>query len=291
MAFDVMRERLTTLARKLQEDDIKLIIGGGYGLILKHEYLQRNEFITRFAEIPEDRSTNDIDIFLKLEIITDAEKMEKIKTVLKELEYEPVAHYFQFVIDKDSPERKVKIDLLAPPVGKNEKALVEIKKPRIRAKKASKIHGYLTEEAVTVEEELIPFNIGEADDSIEIFLPHPFTYLILKLFAVRDRNDLYEEKHKEEDLSKAKYHAFDIYRIIAMMTEEEWKQAENLREKYVESSIVSEARQIANEYFSSLGAKGFFRLKQHIRDKEIMIEDENISAMIADLKELFPSKE
>lgn len=295
MAFDVMRERLITLAQKLQDDNIKLIIGGGYGLILKHEYLRKNELVTRFADIPEDRSTNDIDIFLRLEIITDAEKMVKIRDSLGKMGYKAIenAKYFQFINENDSPENKVKIDLLAPPVSDDEKDLVKISSSRrIRPKQGAKdIHGRLTEEAVTVEEELLSFNIGEPDDSVEIFLPHPFTYLVLKLFALRDRNELYEEKHIEDDLSKAKYHAFDIYRIIAMMTEDEWKQAENLRGKYAESSIVSEARQIANEYFSSLDAKGVFRLRQHIRDKEIMIEDENISAMITDLKELFPNKE
>ncbi len=92
---DPMREQLVKLAGKLQKDDIKLIIGGGYGLLLKREYLAKTETVTRF-ELPEARSTNDIDTFLRTEIITDAEKIEKIRDALAELGFEPVAKFFQF---------------------------------------------------------------------------------------------------------------------------------------------------------------------------------------------------
>ena len=281
MPFDPMREQLIRLAQKLQKDDIKLIVGGGYGLILKHEYLRKREAVTRFADIPEDRSTNDIDIFLSTEIITDAEKIETVRDAITELGGEPIADYFQFVVNKENPELKVKIDLLAPPVSEEEKKLVKISKPRIRPKKAKNIHGYLTEEAVTIEEELISFSITKADESIEVFLPHPFTYLVLKLFALRDRLE-------DEGKSYGAYHAFDIYRVIAMMTEEEWEQAIQLREQYADSSKIREARQIANELLSSENATGVLRLRQHARNREITLNDEIISELVVDLKELFP---
>lgn len=146
MAFDQMREQLILLANKLQKDNLKLIIGGGYGLILKHEYLRKQESRTRFTQLPEDRSTNDIDIFLNTEIITSAEKIEKVRDALQELGYEPVADYFQFAVavGEQKHELKVKIDLLAPPVSDDERNLVKISKFRIRPKDARNIHAYLT---------------------------------------------------------------------------------------------------------------------------------------------------
>ena len=73
----------------------------------------------------------------------------------------------------------VKIDLLAAlPETEAERSLVKINKPRIRPKKARNIHGYLTEEAVTLEENLQPIDISEADEPmLEVYLPHPFSYL------------------------------------------------------------------------------------------------------------------
>lgn len=286
---DPMREQLIKLAGKLQKDDIKLIIGGGYGLLLEREHLIKTETQPRF-EIPQDRSTNDIDTFLKTEIITDGEKLGKIKAALEDLGFKPVAPYFQFAvpIDEKFPELKVKIDFLAAPPSDEEKQSVEIKAPRIKAKGSHKMHGYLTEEAVTLEENLIPLTIKDEDKSIDIFLPHPFTYLVLKLFALNDRNNLYEVKGLETDFDKAKYHSFDIYRIIAMMTEQEFEQSIAMRDKFADEPKIQEARAIVAELFSSTEATGILRLRQHIRSVEIELEDENISGMIDDLKELFP---
>ena len=284
MTFDPMREQLIKLAGKLQKDDIKLIIGGGYGLLLKREHLAETETPTRF-ELPEARSTNDIDTFLRTEIITDGAKLDIIKVALKDLGFKPVAPYFQFEvpIDDKNPDLKVKIDFLAaPPSTDEEKQLVKINNFRIRARDSHKMHGYLTEEAVTLEENLIPLTIEEEGHSIEIFLPHPFTYLILKLFALRDRLE-------DEKKDFGAYHSFDIYRIIAMMTEKELEQAFAMRDKFADEPKIREARAIVSELFSSTDSIGVLRLRQHIRSVEIELEDENILGIIEDLKELFPN--
>ncbi len=284
MTFDPMRDQLVKLAQKLRRDDIKLIVGGGYGLILKAEYLRQKQLATRFPDFPDDRSTNDIDAFLNSEIITDAAKIEKLRDALQELNFESVADFFQFAvsIDDKNPDLKVKIDFLAPPVSEEKRKLVKINKPRIRPKKASKIHGYLTEEAVTLEENLISINLTNAANPAEVFLPAPFTFLVLKLFALRDRLE-------DESKDFGAYHAFDIYRIIAMMTETEWKQAIEMREKFAGEPKVQEARKIVGELFSPEELIGVRRIRQHIRSVEIEVEDNNILDLIKDLNELFPN--
>ncbi len=284
MTFDPMREQLIKLGVKLQKDGIKLIIGGGYGLILKAEYLRREQLRTRIIDFPNDRSTNDIDTFLKTEIITDAEKAEKVRDALADLDFEPVADYYQFVVPiANKPSAlTVKIDLLAPPVSDAEKPLVKINGFRIRPKKAKNIHAYLTQEAVTLEENLIALTVTDDNDSIEVFLPHPFTYLVLKLFALRDRLE-------DEKKDYGAYHSFDIYRIIAMMTEQELEQAFAMRDKFADEPKIQEARAIVNELFSSTDSLGILRLRQHVRSVAIELDNENILGMMDDLKELFPN--
>lgn len=279
MVLDLMREQLINLAQRLQQEGITLIVGGGYGLILKTEYIRHNSLPTRVPDFPEARSTNDIDIFLSTEIITNADKIERLRDVLGELGYEPVAPYFQFKIPLGQFE--VKIDLLAGPVPEAQKKLVQIKKPRIRPKDATHIHGFLTEEAITLEEGLVSWNLSDEANPIQIFLPHPFTYLMLKLFALRDRLE-------DEAKDYGAYHAFDIYRVIAMLTEEEWEQAIELRDQFAAAYVMQDARKIVGELFSSAEATGILRIRQHVRKTDTAIGADHIESLIADLNELFP---
>ena len=125
---------------------------------------------------------------------------------------------------------------LRRPKRKTERKLVKINKPRIRPKKAKNIHGYLTEEALTIEENLLPINIADEDENpLEIYLPHPFSYLVMKLFALRDRLE-------DEGKDFGAYHAFDIYRVIAMMTENEWNEAVKMRESYRDAPKIRRSR-------------------------------------------------
>ena len=206
MTPDPLREQLRLLALELQKDDLKLILGGGYGLVLRTEYVRRTGAATRFEEIPEARSTNDLDLFLSAEIITSAEKIEKVRDALQKLKFVPVAQFFQFQLTVvEGLDLPVKIDLLAaPPETEAALKLVKINKPRIRPKKAKNIHGYLTEEALTIEEILLPIDISEAGEPpLEIYLPHPFSYLVMKLFALRDRLE-------DEEKDFGAYHGFDV---------------------------------------------------------------------------------
>lgn len=285
MTPDPLREQLRLLAAELKKDEIKLILGGGYGLVLKTEYVRRTNAITRFAEIPQARSTNDLDLFLSAEIITSAEKIEKIRDALEKLKFEPIAPFFQFSLPVvfEGRDLPVKIDLLAaPPVTEAERKLVKINRPRIRPKKAKNIHGYLTEEAVTIEENLLPIDIsGQGDAPLEIYLPHPFSYLVMKLFALRDRLE-------DEEKDFGAYHAFDIYRIVAMMTESEWNEAVELRNNYRADPKIREAGEIVGELFANVESVGVLRVRQHARATSFSITAENLSAMIEDLRELLP---
>lgn len=283
MAFDPLRDELRRLAAELQKENIKIILGGGYGLLLRTEYVRRAGFVTRFAEIPEARSTNDLDLFLSAEIITSAERCEIIRDALTRLGFEPLAPYFQFrlPVQYEGLEKPIKIDLLAaPPASETERKLVKISPPRIRPKKAKNIHGFLTEEAVTLEENLLTIDLSEAgDEPLEIYLPHPFSYLVMKLFALRDRLE-------DERTDFGAYHAFDVYRIVGMMTENEWNESLVLRNRYRDEPKIREAAGIAGDLFASLESVGVLRVRQHARAVNTQLPPENLDALIEDLREL-----
>jgi hypothetical protein len=278
---DPLRAELRRLARLLQGRGVRLIVGGGYGLLLRTEYVRRAGLRTRFQEVPGARATNDLDIFLSTEIITDAESTKAIRSVLDELGYKPVEKYYQFArpIEHAAFPRGIKVDLLAAPVEGEEVAKVEVRSIRIKPRGSHGLHARRTWEALTVEEQLLLYDIGEGGEGgpLLVYLPHPYTYIALKLFALRDRLD---------DELKGPYHAFDIYRVIAMMTEEEWEQSVELRDRYKESAVLAVAREIAGELFAGPESEGVRLLRAHARSVREDVPDESAQEFIADLHEL-----
>ncbi len=101
----------------------------------------------------------------------------------------------------------------------------------------------------------------------------------MKLFALRDRLE-------DEAKDFGAYHAFDIYRIIAMMTENEWNEAINLRENYRNAPKIIEVAEIVGELFLNVGSIGVLRIRQHARLVAFPISTENLVALIEDLQEL-----
>jgi hypothetical protein len=282
MDHDPLREELKHIARRLQPHDIKLIVGGGYGLLLRTAHILITQPVTRFDEPPIFRSTDDLDLFLGLEIITDAGKMQIIRDSLSDLKYKPKAEYFQFekAIEIGSEKRNIKVDLLAPrPVSEDHLKLVKIGKPRIRPRDVENIHAYLTDEAITIEEQLFTVDLSDNGvERLEVFLPHPFTYMILKLFALRDHL-------KKVDRSKAAEHAFDIYRIVGMITEAEWKQAVQLSREYANDAKVIEAAEIVSELFLNAEAPGVIEIYRLAGRSEVI--KGNVLTVLDDLKYLF----
>jgi len=90
MNGDPLLNQLRQFAEKLAEKNISLIIGGGYGLLLKANHIQRIGVRTRLEQIPIARSTSDIDVFLTTEIISDRNNMAAIRQALDELDYSAV---------------------------------------------------------------------------------------------------------------------------------------------------------------------------------------------------------
>jgi hypothetical protein len=284
MNDDPLLNQLRQFAEKLAENNIRFIIGGGYGLLLKANHIQRLGVRTRLEQIPSARSTGDIDVFFTTEVITDKTNMDAIRQSLDELGYSPVpgAGFYQFFreVDIAGVPRNLKFDFLAAPVLGEEakKVKADVRRIRPRGTAERPLHAHTTPEALTIEEHLISVNIGEADKPIEVFLPHPFSYTLLKLFALRDQID-------NEAKEFGRHHAFDIYTTWAMMTEEEFVQAEDLRQRYADIGVMPEAIKIADTLFADENAKGTIRIKEHAQAERIDLVE--LVEFLKDIRTLF----
>jgi hypothetical protein len=99
----------------------------------------------------------------------------------------------------------------------------------------------------------------------------------MKLFAFKDRlNDLNKEF--------GRYHALDLYAIIATTGEEEWRYALKLRDQMRKHPYVQEAGRLVSEYFSSLDRLGIIRIRESPYYRPQLQLDEFMSTLL----ELFP---
>lgn len=281
---DILRTELERLARALHPRGIPLVVGGGYGLLLRQEQVLHSGART-VREIPKARATNDLDLFLSVEVVTDAERMGDLRDVLHASGYTAIvgAEHYQFekAVEYRGTRRAVKVDLLAaPPRDPALLARVKVDARRIRHRKTGKIHAHVTPEAFLVEEEATPLELG-GTPAIQVFIPHPYPFLLLKLHAYRDRRS-----DRAQDFGI--YHAFDLYRIVAMMTESEYGAAEALRDQFADDEIVTEARRIVAELFGNLDSPGAIAILEHARVVGAGIPDEALDGFLEDLRTFFP---
>lgn len=118
MTDDPLREAVVELAAKLRPHGIPLIIGGGYGLVLRGITIARELRGNRYGLRTNFRSTQDIDCVLGMEIITDAGKMQRIREALTETGYASVEEHWAFAktIEWHGTRQEIRIELMAPDV-------------------------------------------------------------------------------------------------------------------------------------------------------------------------------
>lgn len=107
---------LLDLLKELNGTNVPLIVGGGYGIYLRYMQIVEERRETMFGELPEPRSTNDLDLFLPAELLLDSAQLKPLRDALTKLGYEVIrgAEHYQFV--RPGPggdkERGIKIDIL-----------------------------------------------------------------------------------------------------------------------------------------------------------------------------------
>jgi hypothetical protein len=274
-----LRTALLDLLVAPQSANLRLILGGGYGLVLKREYVRNLGVPTLLKVWPEARSTNDLDLFLRAELLIDSKRLKPLRESLTILGYQVIqgAEHYQFV--RPGP---LKIDLLTGPASQFANSKVKVDERRASPRPSEKIHAHITNEAIALEEGLSTISVQGTTStgqtvSADISIPHPFTYLLMKLHAYRDQvNDPVKDY--------GAYHAMDLYGIIAMTTEQEWNEAKQFRLKYGNVPEVQEASRIVNGLFGSRTTKGVLA----IRENPYFQQSFEIDDFIFNLNELFP---
>jgi hypothetical protein len=287
MPFDLLEANLLDLLWELRSVEIPLIVGGGYGLFLKQRQLRRTGERTLLSGFPEPRATNDLDLFLRTEILADSSRVRLLADALGRLGCEPVetAKYLQFVrvIPGGGQPGTVKFDLLTGPAHPGvDLGLIRTDSRRWRPRgERIPLHAHPTPEALALESllrEIVldgPRTTGEAFTG-SVFVPQPFSYALMKLFAFRDRR---------EDPSKelGQHHALDLYTILATTTEPEWQAALHQSVELRTHETTREARRIVAEYFSGPEALGALRVREH----QLFSPQLDLSGFLSALGELF----
>ncbi|MBN1488429.1 MAG: hypothetical protein JXA69_00805 [Phycisphaerae bacterium] len=280
--LDVLKTSLLDLHKEVARHGIRLIVGGGYGLYLKQQLLQSQHIETLLdVEIwPEARATNDLDVFLTAEVATDSTSMKVIRSALDKLGYLEIesAKFYQFV----KPLRvgqQVKLDLLAGPLGQyEERAKVDVR--RVRPRRSVNLHARRVDEALCIEESCTEIEVdgclssGEAHEAT-VCVPQSFSYLLMKLWAFRDRKD-------DADKDMGRHHALDVLCIVAMMTRQEYEETHHLFSMYAEQEPARAARRTVRECFADDNAIGMIRMREH----QLFRRDIDIAAFLRNLHAL-----
>lgn len=189
--------------------------------------------------------------------------MRAIRTALDRLGYTVIqdAKYMQFA-KQVGGSKSVKIDLLTGPLGSFQNdSRVRVDKRRVRPRESVHLHAHRTDEALGFQDHTIPIAVpGTLSSGVSyeatVYVPSAFTLLLMKLYAFRDRC---------QDGAKdfAHHHAIDIYRIVAMMSEDEFASTCRQAEKHKGEPVPVEANRIIFEYFRDEQTLGSLRLREH----------------------------
>jgi hypothetical protein len=263
--MDELTTSLLDLHFELDRLGISLTIGGGFGLYLKRTHVASTGERTLFEALPVLRVTNDIDLFLRAEVIADPERTAEVASVVRSLGYDaiPGAEYYQWSRTRvvDGTPREVKLDLLVGPTAAVRSRLHGDAR-RVRPKgKSVGLHAHPTEEAVGLEENPIPIPVvGRRSDGSDyrgtVFVPRAFPYLMMKLHAFDDRKD---------DAAKelGRHHALDLFTLVGIMTEAEYEDSVRMGRELASAKQVDRSRRIVNQSFSAPTAIGPLRLREH----------------------------
>jgi hypothetical protein len=283
-----LQTALLDLLHELEGKDIQLIIGGGFGIYLKADHCRHQNLRTLLRIWPEPRSTNDLDLFLRPELLIYPTKLKPLEKALSILGYlvVPGAEKYQFAKPGPGGIRagSIKIDILTGPQSCFIGSKVKTDQRRARPHPSVGLHAHPVDQIPTLEKDLISILLkGKLSSGSyhedNIFLPHPYTFLMMKLFAFKDR---LEDANKDF----GRYHALDLYTVLATTTESEWNQALAIREQSAEEPYVVEAGHLVSKYFSELNLLGMIRLRESPYYRSELQLDEFMEV----LRELFPNR-
>lgn len=242
--------------------DARLLLGGGLGLFLKQQHLRRTNARTLlpFSRMPVARTTEDIDLFIRTEVITSKRRSGELQAALKQLGFRVVDEAKWLKFERSVGATTVVLDLMVGPLEGSED-LVETHGIRVKPKGSTELHARATKDAVGVEFAPMAIQLeGTRGDgsgySCDVFVPGAFSYALMKLGALSDRiGDL--------DKNEGRHHALDLYRIAAMLTEQEAADAAELAVRHAGNSVIAARLQVIDDLLAPANGLGRTRLRDH----------------------------
>ena len=262
---EVLAVALLDLLYELRNDDLPLILGGGYGLYLKQKQVSMSNAPLMLDAIPPLRSTNDLDLFLRTELLVESARLIPLRDALDRLEFTVIAsaQNYQFArkMEQGGQVWDIKVDLLAKPPDTLRFPQIKMDSRRIKPHPSVGIHAHRTNEAIAIEDEAASLTLSGFRSSGEaytgaVFLPSTYALLLMKLFALRDQVDA-------ENKGFGRKHALDLYTLVAILTEPEYEQTKTLRERYQHTEEAKEAARIVFTLFAEDSATGMRRLREN----------------------------
>lgn len=237
-------EQLAELAESFNRIGLKPVICGGLGVYLCFYKAQARDMI---------RITNDIDLMLTESQVLEQARCKAIAEIITgELRYVVREGREHLHFMKDDYKY---LDILAPPIKGFKRDDMRIKLV------SSKLHGRVTKEACFIEEdlrtvsldELLPEN--ETRYGLEVQVPSPTNFLLLKLFAFNDRDE--GERYNPE---RAQAHASDAYRIIMFTNRTDYLEGRRFLSRHKDSDIIQTAKSIIRSKFHAIEKTGWRRV-------------------------------
>jgi hypothetical protein len=265
IVLDVLLSCLLDLLYELRDADVPLLLGGGYGLYLKQKRAMESGTPLLLNMVPPVRSTNDLDFFLRADLIADSTRLRLLREALDRLSFSVIrsAQNYQFArkfLFNGQPW-DIKVDLLAKLPDKGQYPHVKVDSRRVRPYPSVGIHAHRTDEAIAVEDELEIISVAGVRTTGNpyrgvIYLPSTYALLMMKLFALRDQVN-------DETKGFGRKHALDLYTLVAILTEREYEQTRVLSLRYRETEEAREAAHIVASLFVTDDASGILRLREN----------------------------
>lgn len=255
-----------------------IILSGGFGLRLKQYYLNRRKAeaggqqITLMSELPEARATLDLDLFLNVNIWVEIEKAHALSKALKDtLNYETITHSWQFRKPMmGGQNRFAKLDMLSRQPLPEEPVKVKDKDPKqVGREMGTGIAGRLTPEAFAIDDLPLSLEFVSDGQKYSILVPHPYSWLNMKVRAaydwIREQQGLIDPKLTTEGDHIRLKHVYDVYVLIAMLTQAERAEAAALAAKYTDHEEALKTREQAVKLYGSVDAEGIQAIEAYSR--------------------------
>lgn len=288
---------LIELLRAMGQQGFRIIVAGGLGIYLKHRWVQQQERKHLFSQLPDARATDDIDSFLALEVFIK-DRVKAFREILTNLGYEATetGKYLQYSKPLELPGLpSSKLDFHARMPQEAESALTREtrsgKMIRLGCRPWSKfntLNAWGTPEAFAIDEGVqeIPL-VGQDPAGLPfegvVLVPHPFTSLCMKLRAAAD----YEATPLVERDHRNRKHAFDVYLLMAMLSDEGVTQVKAYAQEFDTHPEMATVRANITEHFTTSDASACRTLRNQLGGQRGEPTPTDLDVFCATLRELF----